>query len=99
HPSSQKPVRHRDWLRETTGDDPDVLVNDLLIRFAGAFLDQGLAQGELPLHDEGFYRAFTALYGQPFGPPDGWLSGLAAELRRMDVERVTPLESILDSLQ
>ena len=36
-------VRYRDLLREATGEDCDTVVNDLLIRFVGAFLDQGFA--------------------------------------------------------
>ena len=92
-------VRHRDLLREATGEDSDLHVNDLLIRFVGAFLDQGLAQSEMPLRDEGFYRAFCAIYGQPLAPPDRWMRGLAAELRRLEAGQVSPLDSILESLK
>ena len=96
---SPAPVRHRDLLREATGEDSDLFVNELLIRFVGAFLDQGLAQREIPLRDEGFYRAFCAIYGQPLAPPDRWMRGLAGELRRLEARQVTPLDSILESLE
>ncbi|MBI3863848.1 MAG: DUF2309 domain-containing protein [Planctomycetia bacterium] len=93
------PVRHRDLLLEATGADPDLLVNDLLIRFVGAFLDQGLASREMPLHDEGFFRAFCTLYSQPLGPPVRWLRGLSRELRRLLDLQLSPLESIYESIQ
>ena len=37
------PPRHRDLLLLATGEDADLPVHDLLIRFCGAFLDQGQA--------------------------------------------------------
>ncbi|HKM55903.1 MAG TPA: putative inorganic carbon transporter subunit DabA, partial [Isosphaeraceae bacterium] len=55
-------VRHRDVLLEATGLDTDLLVNDRFIPFCAAFLDQGYANWELPRRDEGFFRAFCALY-------------------------------------
>src|SRR5262249_53326699 len=78
--------------------DADLLVHDVLIRFCGAFLDQGLAHWQLPRRDEGFYRAFFALYRQPLGPPDRWLRELASDLGRLEVEHVSPLDCIRDSL-
>jgi len=91
-------LRHRDLLLQATGEDSDLLVNDLLIRFCAAFLDQGLAHWELPRRDEGFYRSFCALYGQPSGPPDGWMRGLAAELERLKRNEIDPVQSIVESL-
>jgi uncharacterized protein YbcC (UPF0753/DUF2309 family) len=93
------PLRHRDLLLRATGTDVDLLVHEVLIPFCGAFLDQGLAQWELPRRDEGFYDAFSALYRQPGGPPASWLHGLATQLRRLDAEQVGPLESIHESLE
>ncbi len=92
-------IRHRDLLLEATGDDSDTPVHDLLIRFCAAFLDQGFAPWQLPRRDEGFFTAFLALYGQPNGPPDRWMRGLDKVLRRLEAERVGPLESILESLE
>jgi len=91
------PIRHRDLLLKATGVDADRLVNDLLIRFCPAFLDQGLAHWQLPQREEGFYRSFCALYGQPGGPPARWMRGLAAELCRL--QDITPLESVHESLR
>jgi uncharacterized protein YbcC (UPF0753/DUF2309 family) len=92
------PLRHRDLLLQVARADADLLVHEVLIRFCGTFLDQGLAHWQLPRRDEGFYRAFCALYRQPLGPPDRWLRGLASELGRLEDEHVSPLESIRESL-
>ena len=92
------PVRHRDLLFELTGADADSPVNDLLIRFCAAFLDQGLAHWPLPGREGGFYESFCAIYRQPGGPPDRWMRGLAAELGRLLDSNVRPLESIRESL-
>jgi uncharacterized protein YbcC (UPF0753/DUF2309 family) len=92
------PLRHRDLLLQVAGIDADLLVHDVLIRFCGAFLDQGLAHWQLPRRDEGFYRAFCSLYRQPFGPPDRWLRDLASELGRLEDGQVSPLESARESL-
>jgi uncharacterized protein YbcC (UPF0753/DUF2309 family) len=93
------PPRHRDLLLRVTRADADLLVHDVLIRFCGAFLDQGLARWQLPRRDKGFYRAFCALYRRPLGPPDRWLRGLAPELRRLEGGNVSPLESVRESLE
>jgi uncharacterized protein len=79
-----RPQRHRDLLLEATGEDADLPVDDLLIRFCAVFLDQGFSDWRLPRRDEGFYRAFCALYRQGGGPPDRWLRGLLAELTRLE---------------
>jgi uncharacterized protein YbcC (UPF0753/DUF2309 family) len=91
--------RPRDWLLAAGGQDCDALVNELLIRFCAAFLDQGISQWPLPRRDEGFFKSFAALYGRVGGPPDRWLLGLRAELRRIEAAGLTPLESIRESLE
>ena len=91
--------RPRDIVFEATGEDADAPVHDLLIRFCAAFLDQGLAKWQLPRRDEGFLRSFCALYGQPGGPPEGWMHGLGAELAPLELGAVSPLESIFQSLE
>ncbi len=92
------PLRHRDWLLMATGADSDHLVHELLIRFCGAFLDQEVAGWSLPHLKEGFWSAFCRLYEPPGGPPDRWLKPLAGELRRLREARLTPLDSIAESL-
>ena len=92
------PIRHAKLLEEVTNEPCDQLVDDLLIRFCAAFLDQGYANWQLPDRQQGFFRAFANLYGQPFGPPDHWLHGLRRELRRIGEQGLSPLESIDESL-
>lgn len=98
-PATPPPVRSRDLLVQATGRDPDLLVNDLLIRYCGAFLDQGLASWQLPWRDEGFFRAFIRLYRMPGGMPERWLAGLPRELTRLEDKGIGPLESIRESLE
>ncbi len=98
-PASLAALRHRDYLLEATGEDSDALVHDVLIRFCAAFTDQGLAHWHLPHREEGFYRSFEALYRGSGGPPDVWLQGLPAELDRLDAAGMSPLDSILESLE
>jgi uncharacterized protein YbcC (UPF0753/DUF2309 family) len=98
-PPREPSVRHRDLLLEVTGEDADLLVHEHLIRFIGAFLDQGLAPQTMPLRDEGCFAAFCALYGQRGGAPNRWLRKLAAELRRLSRRSISPLESIDESLK
>ena len=64
--------RHRDVLLRLTRVDCDLLVHDLLIRFASSFLDQGFAGWSIPQRDEGMYRCFLTLlkrspHGRKFG--------------------------------
>lgn len=98
-PAAHAPRRHRDLLLEVTNVDSDNLVNEVLIRFCAAFLDQGVAPWPLPHRDLGFYAAFRSLYGQPVGPPDLWLRPLRAVLRRIDDLGLSPLDSIRESLE
>ena len=98
-PPSLAALRHRDYLLDATGVDSDMLVHEVLIRFCAAFTDQGLAHWRLPNREAGFYRAFATLYGQAGGPPDRWLHGLEAELARIEEAGMSPLDSILESLE
>ncbi|HVW36818.1 MAG TPA: putative inorganic carbon transporter subunit DabA, partial [Pirellulales bacterium] len=94
----EAPVRHRDALLAACGEDSDVLVHEVLIRFCAAFADQGLASWPLPNREQGFFRAFCSLYGQPGGSPQRWLRGLPQELSRLQKANLGPIESIEESL-
>ncbi|MGH0033858.1 MAG: DUF2309 domain-containing protein [Myxococcota bacterium] len=61
-PAPARPPRHRDLLRDATGHDIDDWVNPLLIRFLGAFLDQGMAHWELAGRERGIYRVFAETF-------------------------------------
>ena len=96
-PSGPKPVRHRDFLLAASGIDVDLIVHDLLIRFNGAFLDQGFAAWTLPGRDAGYYRAFLDLY-RDSRPISEALERLPQEIRRLDAASITPIQSIAESL-
>lgn len=92
-------VRHRDLLLEFSGEDSDALVHDLLIRFCGAYADQGFASWPLPFRADGFFRAFCELYASSGGPPDRWMAGLSRELKRIAAAGLTPIECLAESLE
>lgn len=97
-PTSPRPLRHRDLLLEATGEDADVLVDEILIRFCAAFLDQGLAHWRLPHREQGFFRCFCALFQHGSFCQAQWMQGVSAELRRLESHAISPLESIMESL-
>ncbi|HEY2839484.1 MAG TPA: putative inorganic carbon transporter subunit DabA, partial [Pirellulales bacterium] len=86
-------VRHRDLLLQACGVDTDRLVNEILIRFCAAYLDQGVASWPLPEREQGFLRSFATLY-KDSPQIDGWLRALPGELQRMEREGFSALESI-----
>ncbi|MER7128588.1 YbcC family protein [Streptosporangium saharense] len=93
------PVRGRDRVLAATGTDTDELVHPLLIRLSAAFLDQGVAYWPMPERERGFLHAFRRLYGQAGGPPDRFLRGLGAELRRQEAEDWTAERTIVAALR
>jgi len=76
--------------------DPDV--DELMIRFTAAYLDQGYAPTPLPGVDRGYWASFRMLYCQraPFAPR--WRRHLATEFQHIEAARRTPLEVISESL-
>lgn len=93
------PVRPRDVLLRATGDDADRYVHGFLIRFCGAFLDQGYADWELPDRELGLFRSFISMYRHSKSAPDRWMRNLRSELRALWKSQVTPEQSVLDSLE
>jgi len=86
-------------LFAATGEDADQLVHEILIPFCAAYLDQGFADWELFSRDEGFFSSFLNLYGTPFSAPTPWQKTLQTEVRRLTEANVTPLGSIVESLE
>ena len=91
------PTRHRDLLLLVTGHDLDLSINEVLIPFCAAFLDQGFATWMLSGRAAGFFRSFTELY-RDARPVTTWLEGLPGELRRIEQAGLSALESIGESL-
>ncbi|MBL4883994.1 MAG: DUF2309 family protein, partial [Planctomycetaceae bacterium] len=90
-------IRHRDFLLEATLCDSDELVNEVLIRFCAAFLDQGFANWSLPDREKGFFEAFRSMF-QTGTPMEWWLRKLPDELNRITESQLSPLEIIAESL-
>ena len=97
-PATHRNVRLRDAVVQAGGIDIDLLVNEVLIRFCAAFLDQGVAHWDLPHRDLGFFKSFCKIFGDQGDSPDLWRRGLAAKLRGLQADDVSPLELIRESL-
>ncbi len=97
--SHQPWLRQRDILLEATGTDSDRMVNEILIRFCAAFLDQGFADWELPYREQGFLRSFAELHACPASPVAPWLRPLRTQMRQLLQQPVSAIESIEDSLK
>lgn len=94
-----QPLRHRDAVLGATGEDSDVPVHEILIRFCAAFTDQGFAGWSLPHRDHGFFRAFCELYQTRGGGLDHRLNDLPRELMRVQAAGLGPVESVRESLE
>ena len=92
------PLRHRDLLLAVARVDADLLVNEVLIRFAAAFVDQGVGHWPLPDRERGFFQSFCSIHRMAAGVPERWRKGLAAELARLQDAGVGPIESVRESL-
>lgn len=97
-PVERSPVRLRDLLLEVSGEDIDVVVNEVLIRYCGAFLDQGFADWALPNREQGFAKAFAHLYLHALTFEPEWMRGIGDELREIIDGHFDPLSSIAKSL-
>lgn len=91
-------LRHRDLLQSVTGQDSDLLVNEVLVRFCASFLDQGFATSPLPQRDEGIFAAFLTLF-EYSRPVRKWMHGLPDELQRIDGAGGDAYDSIAESLE
>lgn len=90
--------RHRDGLLAGTGEDSDLWVHDVLIRFCAAFLDQGFADAELPSRERGLFGSFLELYGNCSAVPFSELAELRTETKRIVAAGLTPLLCVQESL-
>jgi uncharacterized protein YbcC (UPF0753/DUF2309 family) len=93
------PARFRELLLEVTGQDPDLLVNELLIRFSSAFLDQGFAIWGLPNRDAGFIAAFKSFCQSNPSLLGSWARTLPDYFKQLPPENISALNMILESLE
>ncbi len=94
----RKSTQLRDLLLAATGADSDRLVNDVLIPFCAALVDQGFADWPLPARDKGLLAAFCELHGTGYRSPERWLRGLRDECDQIQSPGADPLDLILRSL-
>jgi len=95
---SSRPIRMPAALGDAGREAVDTCVNDVLIRFTSAFVDQGFAHASLPGRDLGFLASFFKLYGATWFPSHPLLSGLGRKLARLTKAHLTPLQVVCDSL-
>ncbi len=95
--NDNKRINHQ--LLALCGEDVDALVNDILIRFCGGYLDQGFADWELPDRELGFAKSFARLYLGRLNVCPDWMKSLRGELRQILDGPFDALTSIGSSLE
>lgn len=80
----------------TLTSDPGV--DELMIRFTAAFLDQGYAATRLPGVDGGYWASFKLLYSRSSRLAPQWRKSLGAELAAIERAGRSVAEVICDSL-
>ncbi len=76
-------TRPRDGVKQLRGIDIDDVVNPLLIKLAGAYLDQGLAFWPMPKREEGFWNAALSILSQPLAVREYALRDLRVWIGRL----------------
>lgn len=97
--SEPLPIRHGELLRKATGVDTDAWVHEVLIRYCAAFADQGLASFKLPHREHGFFTCFCEMHQEAAILSDRWMRALPGEIHRIVDAALTPVDSIVESLQ
>ena len=87
-----------DLLRELTGFDITDWVNRYMIKWCGAFLDEGISGIPMPGREQGFYLAWKKLAAGELsivlGGVDGWNSAVLALPDRADDSLIRTLDSL-----
>lgn len=92
-------ARLRDPLLEITGQDSDQVVNEVLVRFCMAMLDQGMAQWTMPGRERGFWICFQEFVDTPSLGQLPWWHRLRTLVRLAKQNKQTAEASIAESLQ
>jgi uncharacterized protein len=91
--------RPSELVNHLYGWNLDGLVNELLIRFCAAFLDQGFAGLQLPGRHDGLWLSFIELYSAPFSLLPDWATSLKRVLARIQDESLNAIDVLEESLQ
>lgn len=97
-PEPRMPLRPRDGLLALTGIDLDSEIHPLLIRLAGAYLDQGMAYWPMPGREDGFYVCVRSLLMQRGAVLPALLRGLEELFRDQALRQFTAEEAALECL-
>jgi len=81
------------WCDDTFGTDIVRQINDQLIKWCEAFLDEGHAAWQMPGREKGFYSAWKALAPHEWSP-----CGIADSTRKIERLPDQPEDALLDSL-
>ncbi len=93
-PSAPAPQRLRDHLLVTGHGDIDGLAHALLIRWSGAYLDQGVAHWPMSDRDRPFLDAVRAHLRSSRGVGRGWLAHIRAFFRSPEGQGADAIETI-----
>ncbi len=85
-----------DWVDSLTDGGLVEQINNQLIKWVTAFLDEGLAGWEMPGREEGFYQVWRNLAQKDF---TGQLLGITDFAQKVHSLPTTPEEAILSSLR
>jgi hypothetical protein len=83
------------WLQELTGDNLIDTINDHMIRWCSAFLDEGMAVWAMPDRERGFYQAWRALAPYDHALRLSGITDAPGRVRRLPE---SPEEAIADCL-
>lgn len=94
-----KTRRPRDLVFAAFAEDPDELVNQMLIPFCSAFIDQGFSNWELPGRENGFFRSFIDLHSRKSFWDEPWKKRLRIKLSSLREQGSTAIDSVRNSLE
>lgn len=80
-------------------DTSDRRVDEIMIRFTAAYLDQGYAVHPLPHVASGYWASFLAVFSRNALLAPRWQRALGKELQRIEQEGSSPLAAIQASLE
>jgi uncharacterized protein YbcC (UPF0753/DUF2309 family) len=95
-PARESVRRHRDLLLAASAIDVDEWVHPVLLRFVGAYLDQGLSHWPMASRPAGLFACFLELYDSPLAR---WCGPWSGQLRHVVTEERLARRSALDSLE
>lgn len=85
-----------EWCRARTGNDVVAEINDQMIKWCAAFLDEGLAAWAMPSRERGFYSTWRDLASRDLSGPLLGIRGLREKIRDLPARN---LDTVLLTLR